>query len=61
MEDGCVLVRVGERLFRLYERSGVVLERMTGREHQRLAPEDAARLIRLIREVEDMAARRNRV
>lgn len=34
---------------------------MTGREHQRLAPEDAARLIRLIREVEDMAARRNRV
>ena len=46
------------RLFRLYERSGVVLERMTGREHQRLAPEDAARLIRLIREVEDMAARR---
>lgn len=58
MEDGCVLVRVGERLFRLYERSGVVLEHRRGREHQRLAPEDAARLIRLIREVEDMAARR---
>lgn len=58
MEDGCVLVRVGERLFRLYERSGVVLEHRKGREHQRLAPEDAARLIRLIREVEDMAARR---
>lgn len=41
--------------------AGVVLEHKNGREHQRLASEDAARLIRLIREVEDMAARRNRV
>ncbi len=57
-EDGSILLDVGKRIFRLYERSGVALEHCCGRECRRLLVSEAANLFRLIREVEAVAAQR---
>lgn len=56
LEDGSILLRLGERQFRMYERSHLALVQQKGLRHQRLLPEDAARLFRLLGEVEALSA-----
>lgn len=62
-DDDSTLLRVGDRLFRLYEGpQSVAFAYRQSRDYRHLrrprplSPEDTARLIRLAREVEDMAA-----
>lgn len=62
-DDGSMLLSLGDRLFRLYEGpQSVAFAYRKSRSHRRprrprpLSPEDAARLIRLVRDVETLAA-----
>lgn len=57
MDDSATLLRIGATLFRLYEKKGIALIRVRGREHRRLSPEDAAGIFRLMGEVEALAGR----
>lgn len=62
-DDGSTLLRVGDRQFRLHEGPNpIALAYRKSRDYRRLrrprplSPEDTARLMRLVREVENMAA-----
>ncbi|WP_288229148.1 hypothetical protein [uncultured Desulfovibrio sp.] len=62
-DDDSTLLRVGDRLFRLYDGlRPVAFAQRKSRDYRHLrrprplSSEDTARLIRLVREVEDMAA-----